>query len=183
MRITAPPSLAHSGAIWRRFGIAPNDLKHVMKRLQSFGMEVEELPALRRRSSCSAERLHRSNWGFHVHQKYLVRGETHYANAKDLEIPQAGRCGRSRSGFVAITFRSVPAVCCLAAIYGGERRTLSNARGSGGIIYDVDPSGSPRAHGTGTKHCGSGLRGHRAFRYTNISHERGAAGKRFRRSS
>jgi subtilase family serine protease len=73
----------------KRFGISQNDLAEVVKWLQGHGMEVDEISASRRSVvfSGSAGQVQSA---FHTSiRRYLVGGESHYANATDPEIPQA----------------------------------------------------------------------------------------------
>ncbi len=131
----------------RRFGIAPNDLKQVTKWLQSFGMEVEEIPASRRTIVFSGT-ASQVELGFHASiQKYLVRGETHYANAKDLEIPQA--LAAVVRGVASLhDFRSVPAHV-VSPQYTAANGAHFLMPQDWATIYDVDPLYDQGLDGTG----------------------------------
>lgn len=90
-----------------RFGISPHDAGEVTRWLQSFGMSIDEIPISRRAIvfSGSAAQVEAA---FHTPiLRYAVKGATHYANAKDPEIPEA--LSRVVSGVSALhTFRSMP---------------------------------------------------------------------------
>jgi subtilase family serine protease len=90
-----------------RFGISQRDLDQVVNWLELHGMEVEEIAPSRRAIIFSGS-VARVESAFHTSiQKYLVRGESHFANATDPEIPEA--LAEVVHGVVSLhDFRSAP---------------------------------------------------------------------------
>ncbi len=71
------------------FGISRNDLDEVVGWLEMNGMEVNEIPASQRAIVFSGT-ANQVETAFHTPmRKYFVRGQTHFANAGDPEIPHA----------------------------------------------------------------------------------------------
>jgi len=131
----------------RNFGISANDLQQVTKWLRSFGMEVEEIPASRRTIVFSGTAA-QVNSAFHASiQKYLVRGERHYANARDPEIPQA--LAAVVRGVVSLhDFRSVPSHV-VAPQYTAANGAHFLMPQDWATIYDVAPLYNQGLDGTG----------------------------------
>jgi subtilase family serine protease len=73
----------------KRFGVSRNDLSRIVTWLASHGMQVDEVPASRR-SIVFSGTAGQVNSTFHTSiQKYSVRGESHFANSTDPQIPAA----------------------------------------------------------------------------------------------
>ena len=93
----------------QHFGVSENDLNQVVKWLERFDFEIEKIPASRRAVifSGTAEQV---DSAFHTSMRtYLVKGQTHYANATDPQIPQA--LAPVVRGVLALhDFRSTPQV-------------------------------------------------------------------------
>jgi len=133
-----------------RFGISQKDLDQVVNWLEMHGMEVEEIP-LSRRALVFSGSVAEVESAFHTSiQKYLVKGESHFANATDPEIPQA--LAEVVHGVVSLhDFRSAPQ---LAGPYAAPNFT--NAYGAHFLspkdwetIYDVGPLYGQGLDGTG----------------------------------
>jgi subtilase family serine protease len=137
-------------AFGERFGISQRDLHQVVNWLAMHGMEVEEIAPSRRAIVFSgAAALIES--AFHTSiQKYLARGESHFANATDPEIPQA--LADVVQGVVSLhDFRSAPQ---LVGPYTAP--TFTNSYGAHFLspkdwdtIYDVGPLYGQGLDGTG----------------------------------
>lgn len=134
-------------AFGKRFGSSAHDLDQITNWLQSHGMDVEEVPASRRAILFSAT-VAQVESAFHTTiRKYSVNGATHYANAKDPEIPLA--LAQVIRGIVSMhDFRSAP-MHVAAPSY-----TLSNGAHmlmpqDWATIYDVAPLYRQGLDGTG----------------------------------
>jgi pseudomonalisin len=134
-------------AFGERFGISRNDLNEVVNWLDTQGMKVDEIPSSHRYIvfSGSAGQVETT---FHTQmRRYSVNGETHFANATDLEIPEALR--EVVHGVVSLhDFRSAPAHETVPAY------TLANGVNllmplDWATIYDVTPLYNQGLDGTG----------------------------------
>ncbi len=130
------------------FGISQNDLDQVLEWLEMTGMQVEEIPSSRRTIVFSGTAAQVES-AFHTPmRKYLAAGQTHYANARDPEIPHA--LAQVVRGVVSLhDFRSVPTHVEAAPTF-----TLSNGvhllmPEDWNTIYDVTPLYSQGLDGTG----------------------------------
>jgi len=131
----------------RRFGVSQNDLTQVTRWLQSFGMEVEEIPVSRRTIVFSGTAAQVESALHTKIQRYLIRGERHYANANDPEIPQA--LAAVVRGVVSLhDFRSVPAHV-VAPNYTAANGAHFLMPQDWATIYDVTPLYNQGLDGTG----------------------------------
>jgi pseudomonalisin len=132
----------------KRFGISRNDLAQVVKWLQGHGMEVDEIPASRRSVVFSGS-VAQVQSAFHTSiRKYFVRGESHYANATDPEIPQA--LAEVIHGVVSLhDFRSAPQIVASVPAYTAGNGAHFLAPQDWDTIYDVSPLYSQGLDGTG----------------------------------
>ena len=91
------------------FGISQNDLDQVVRWLERCNFEVEQTPASHRTIIFSGT-VEQVESAFHTSLKrYLVKGQNHYANATDPQIPQA--LAAVVKGVLSLhDFRSTPAV-------------------------------------------------------------------------
>jgi pseudomonalisin len=72
-----------------RFGASPDDIAQITGWLESHGFTVDEVPASHGAVEFSGTAGHVQE-AFHTSlRRYVVRGEEHWANASDPEIPQA----------------------------------------------------------------------------------------------
>ncbi len=129
------------------FGVSPNDMAQIVNWLESQGMKIDELPSSRRAIvfSGSASQVEAA---FHTRLlKYSVRGQIHFANATDPEIPLA--LAPVVKGIVSLhDFHSAPAHITVPAL------TLSNGVNllmpqDWATIYDVLPLYSQGLDGSG----------------------------------
>ncbi len=134
-------------AFGEHYGISESDLAQVADWLEMHGMKVDEVPSSRRAIvfSGTAGQVEST---FHTSmQKYSVRGEAHYANASDPEIPQA--LAEVVQGVVSLhDFRSAALHEILPAF------TVSSsvhylAPLDWDAIYDVEPLASQGLDGSG----------------------------------
>jgi pseudomonalisin len=132
----------------KRFGISQNDLAQVVKWLQGHGMEVNEIPASRRSIVFSGS-VGQVQSAFHTSiQRYFVRGETHFANATDPEIPQA--FAGVIHGVVSLhDFVSAPQIAVSAPAYTAGNGAHFLAPQDWDTIYDVNPLYSQGLDGAG----------------------------------
>jgi subtilase family serine protease len=130
-----------------RYGISQSDLAEVANWLEMHGMKVEEIPASQRAIvfSGTAGQVEST---FHTSMReYCVKGQTHYANATDPEIPQA----------LAEVVRGVASLHDFQSAASHEVvPTFTAANGAHFLspqdwatIYDVDPLYSQGLDGTG----------------------------------
>jgi len=133
-----------------RFGISENDLAQIASWLESNGLRVDEIPASRRAIvfSGSAGQVESA---FHTQmRRYSVNGQLHFANATDLEIPQA--LGEVVQGVVSLhDFHLAPAH---TAAMSSPAYTLANGVNllmprDWATIYDVTPLYAQGIDGTG----------------------------------
>ncbi len=134
----------------RQFGVSDHDLVQIVSWLRSHGLQVEEI-ARGRRWLLFNGTVAEVEAAFHTEiRAYNVRGELHYANATDPQIPQA--LAPVVQGVVALhDFRSKPA---LAAVKPVPQATASNgmhylAPADFATIYDVGPLYQNSISGTG----------------------------------
>jgi subtilase family serine protease len=70
-----------------RFGVSQNDLAQIVSWLETQGMKVDEIPSSRR-SIVFSGTAGQVETAFHTQmRKYSVRGQIHFANATNPEIP------------------------------------------------------------------------------------------------
>jgi subtilase family serine protease len=132
----------------KRFGISQNDLAQVVKWLQGHGMEVNEIPASGRSVVFSGS-VAQVQSAFHTSiRKYLVGGESHYANATDPEIPQA--FAGVIHGVVSLhDFLSASQIVVSAPTYTAGNGAHFLAPKDWDTIYDVTPLYGQGLDGTG----------------------------------
>lgn len=134
----------------QRFGIAESDIRTVVRWLESHGMQVEEVTNGRRLILFSGTAAQVSQ-AFHTQiQRYQARGETHYANASEPQIPQA--LAAVVAGPVSLhDFRSSTAHANAAAVTPNYTSGGSHylAPADLATIYDVTPLYSAGVDGSG----------------------------------
>jgi pseudomonalisin len=135
-------------AFGQRFGASQKDLSRIVFWLESHGMQVDEVPASRRSIvfSGSAGQVQSA---FHTSiQKYSVQGESHFANATDVQIPQA--LAPVIHGVVSLhDFRSASQIVAPAPNYTAANGVHFLAPQDWDVIYDVNPLFRQGLDGTG----------------------------------
>ncbi len=153
----------------RRFGVSQNDLAQVTKWLRSLGMEVEEIPASHRAVIFSGTAAQVESAFQTKLQRYRVRGQEHLANATDPAIPRS--LATVVSGVVSLhDFRSAPSYI-VAPNYTASNGAHFLMPQDWAMIYDVTPLYNQGTRWDRAKYCSARPRGHRALRYSNVSHE------------
>jgi subtilase family serine protease len=129
------------------FGISQNDLAQVVNWLEMQGMKVDEIPSSRR-SIVFSGTAGQVETAFHTQmRKYSVRGQIHFANATNPEIPQA--LAEVVKGIVSLhDFRSTPAHETVPAYTLANGITFLMPK-DWDTIYDVTPLYSQGLDGTG----------------------------------
>jgi subtilase family serine protease len=128
-----------------RFGASAGDVRQIGQWLQIHGMEVEETPSNRAIVFSGASGQVEST--FHTSmQTYLVRGEQHYANATDPEIP-AALAGVVQGVLSLHDFVSAPMHVSVPAFTSGSAHYLMP--GDWATIYDVTPLYNQSITGSG----------------------------------
>jgi len=138
-------------AFGEHFGISQSDLTKVSNWLEMYGLKVNETPSSRR-SLVFSGTAGQVETAFHTQmRKYSVRGQIHFANATDPEIPQA--LAEVVQGIVSLhDFRSAPAQTAVTPY--DPAYTLANGVNllmpqDWATIYDVTPLYSQGLDGTG----------------------------------
>ena len=130
----------------QRFGISQNDLSRIVTWLQSHGMQVDEISASHRSIvfSGSAGQVQSA---FHTSiQNYFVQGESHFANATDVQVPQA--LAPLVHGVVSMhDFRSASQIVTPGFTAANGAHFL--APDDWDVIYDVNPLFRQGLDGTG----------------------------------
>jgi pseudomonalisin len=132
----------------QRFGVSENDLRAVRSWLEGQGFQVEEGPAARSALIFSGTAA-QVEAGFHtpIH-RYAAHGETHYANAKDPEIPKA--LAEVVHGVVSLhDFQSAPSHANAAPAFTNSSGAHYLEPGDWVAIYDVAPLYGQGLDGTG----------------------------------
>ena len=131
----------------RRFGVSQSDLGRVVKWLQVYGFEVEEVPVSHRALVFSGTAV-QVRAAFHTDiRNYKVKGATHYANASDPSVPLA--LAQVVRGVVALhDFRSAPAHV-VAPAYTAANGAHFLMPQDWATIYDVNPLYAAGLDGTG----------------------------------
>jgi pseudomonalisin len=131
----------------KRFGISRNDLAQIVKWLQGHGMEVDEIPASGRSIVFTGSVAQvESAFSTSIH-KYVVNGESHYANTTNPEIPRA--FAEVIRGVVSLhDFRSAPQMVAVPAYTAGNGAHFL-APQDWDTIYDVGPLFNQGLDGTG----------------------------------
>jgi subtilase family serine protease len=135
-------------AFGEHFGISQSDLDQVVNWLEMHGMKVEETPASRRTVVFSGT-AGQVESAFHTPiYRYLVNGETHFANATEPEIPQA--LAEVVHGVVSLhDFRSTPAHVTATPAFTNGYGAHFLAPQDWDTIYDVGPLYSQGLDGGG----------------------------------
>lgn len=130
----------------RRFGVSSNDLARVTGWLQAHGMQVEEVPASRRTLVFTGSAAQVQS-AFHTAiQSYAVRGEMHFANAADPQVPLA--LAPVVEGVVSMhDFRS--AAQSVSPSYTAANGAHFLSPQDWDVIYDVGPLYRQGLDGTG----------------------------------
>lgn len=130
-----------------RFGVSQNDLAQIVSWLESQGMKIDEIPPSRR-SIVFSGNAGQVETAFHTQiRKYSARGQIHFANATNPEIPQA--LAGVVKGIVSLhDFRSQPAHQTVPALTLANGVNLLMPK-DWNTIYDVTPLFSQGLDGTG----------------------------------
>jgi len=131
-----------------RFGVSQRDLEQVTMWLRKHGLEIDEIPA-GRRAIVFTGTVAQVEEAFHTSiQKYSVRGESHYANATNAEIPMA--LADVVRGVVALhDFRSAPQIVAAKPNYTAANGMHFLGPQDWVTIYDVNPIYSRGLDGSG----------------------------------
>src|SRR5271156_6319282 len=118
------------------FGASASDIEQITNWLRMHGFEVEEISASRRAITFSGT-AGQVEEAFHTPiQKYMVKGEQHYANAQNPEIPET--LASVVGGVLSLhDFRSTPMSVKTQFTAGGGVYFLSPKDWN--TIYDVTP--------------------------------------------
>ena len=129
------------------FGISQNDLTQVTNWLEAQGMKIDEVPSSRR-SIVFSGTAGQVETAFHTQmRKYSVKGQMHFANATNPEIPQA--LAAVVKGIVSLhDFHSVPAHETAPAYTLANGATFLMPK-DWDTIYDVNPLYSQGLDGSG----------------------------------
>ena len=128
-----------------RFGASAGDVRQIGQWLQIHGMEVEETPS--NRAIVFSGNAGQVELTFHTSmQTYQVRGEAHYANATDPEIP-AALAGVVHGVLSLHDFVSSPMHVSVPAFTSGSAHYLMPADWA--TIYDVTPLYNQNITGSG----------------------------------
>jgi len=134
-------------AFGKRFGVSIRDLEQVVIWLQMHGMEIEEIPLSHRAIVFSGTAAQVETTFHTAMRKYSVRGETHFANATDLEIPEA--LAVAVRGVVSLhDFLSTPNYVVVPAYTAGNGAHFLMPQ-DWDTIYDVGPLYNQGIDGTG----------------------------------
>jgi subtilase family serine protease len=128
-----------------RFGASAGDVRQIGQWLQIHGMEVEETPS--NRAIVFSGTAGQVESTFHTNmQTYLVKGEQHYANATEPEIPVA--LSAVVHGVLSLhDFVSSPMHVSVPAFTSGSAHYLMP--GDWATIYDVTPLYNQSITGSG----------------------------------
>jgi pseudomonalisin len=128
------------------FGASASDIEQITSWLRMHGFEVEEISASRRAITFSGT-AGQVEETFHTPiQKYVVKGEQHYANALDPEIPET--LASVVGGVLSLhDFRSTPMTVKTQYTEGAGTYFLSPKDWS--TIYDVAPLYGHGVNGAG----------------------------------
>lgn len=131
-----------------RFGASTNDVATVSQWLADHGLQLDELPASRRTIVFSGAVEH-VEAAFHTSiQRFVVRGENHFANASEIQIPRA--LAPVIRGVLSLhDFRSAPQISPPVPMF-----TISSGMNflsplDWDAIYDVNPLLTQSIDGTG----------------------------------
>ena len=128
-----------------RFGASAGDVRQIGQWLQIHGMEVEETPS--NRAIVFSGNAGQVESTFHTSmQTYQVKGEAHYANATDPEIP-AALAGVVNGVLSLHDFVSSPMHVTVPAFTSGSAHYLMPADWA--TIYDVTPLYNQNITGSG----------------------------------
>jgi len=130
----------------QRFGVSQNDLSRIVIWLHSHGMSVEEIPASRRTIVFSGDAA-QAQETFHTSiERYVVKGEVHFANASDSQIPAA--LAPVVDGIVSLhDFKSASQLVAPTYTLGNGVHFLEPEDWD--VIYDVNPLFRQGLDGTG----------------------------------
>ncbi len=135
-------------AFGQRFGVSQNDLSRIVTWLQSHSLRVDEIPASRRGLVFSGSAAQVQS-AFHTSiQNYSVQGESHFANASDVQIPRA--LASIVHGVVSLhDFRSAAQILTPAPNFTAANGVHFLSPQDWDVIYDVNPLFRQGLDGTG----------------------------------
>jgi len=131
-----------------QFGASSDDVAAVSKWLSDNGLQIDEVPAARRTVVFSGD-VEQVEAAFHTSmQRFDVRGESHYANATEVQIPRA--FSQMVAGVVALhDFRTASQISSVKPAYTAGPGSYYLSPTDWDTIYNVTPLLNGGIDGTG----------------------------------